>query len=285
MTLLQSRPRQTKKPRRKKTNILFFVLIALSILILLADITFQVKTIRHFVGYIIFPSQKYFSEFFNYSENVSKNIKGFVALFERNQKLEAENNELKSIRENYDLIISENERLRQMLAFQKTSDRSLMPARIVGRSTSDWYRVVIINKGEEYNIEKGDVVIVGEDPLPKLVGQIVEVMPKFSKVLLITDSNSSVAGYLTNANLDGIVEGKNDGTLVMKFVNSNAVVDKGEIVISSGLGGIFPFGLYIGNIQSVINNPEEEFQNIVIKVAVDLNRLREVFIIKAESKK
>ncbi|MFC1512470.1 rod shape-determining protein MreC [bacterium] len=263
----------------KNTNLVLLFLVFTSIAVIVSDITIHVSSLRNFVGYVLFPTQRVFSNFLYTQKDVNKNIKSLFLLYRENRALKEKVKDLENIKERFEILMQENKRLKNMLDYKYNTDVSVTAARIIGRSITDWYSSVMIDKGSNDNIKKGSPVIVGSEPLPELVGQVIETGRNYSKILLITDSNSSVSAFLSFADIDGVVEGKNETVLTMKYVPSELDVKKGDVVITSGLGGIFPYGIYIGKVYETEKFLHEEFQHINIKPVVNMHRLRDVFVI------
>jgi rod shape-determining protein MreC len=268
-----------EKSIKKKSGLMFFILAGLSISIIISDVTLDISSFRNFFGYLLFPSQKVFSEFFYKQKDINKNIKNLFSVYEENKLLKEKIKKLEYVLPRLDLLSSENEKLKSILEYKTSSIDKVVPAQVVGRSIADWYRAIIIDKGLNDGVRLGCPVILGEKPVPYLVGQIIEVNSSFSKVLLITDSNSSISGYMIFSGLDGIVQGANKNSLIVKYVSKDSNVKIGDTVVSSGLGGVFPYGFYIGVIEKVKKNSNKQFQDITIKTALDLERLHDVFVV------
>jgi rod shape-determining protein MreC len=114
-----------------------------------------------------------------------------------------------------------------------------------------------------------------------LVGRITEVGPRASKVQLIVDANSAVAALLQSTRATGLVVGQPDGSLRMDYVaqREDAPVAVGDIVLTSGLGGVMPRGLVVGQVAEVASADYELFEPIVVRPAVDFSRLEVVLVL------
>jgi rod shape-determining protein MreC len=136
-------------------------------------------------------------------------------------------------------------------------------------------RYLIISVGSNDGMAKGMPVVTERG----LVGRIVEVNSRASKVLLITDSSSSVNAIIQSSRATGLVEGQADGGLVMKYIPQPVTVNVGDIILTSGLGSTFPKHLVIGQVSAVYKRDIEMFQQAEIKPTVDFDRLEVVLII------
>jgi rod shape-determining protein MreC len=138
----------------------------------------------------------------------------------------------------------------------------------------------LVNKGEKDGVTKDMAVATSEG----VVGRVIEVSPDTAKVLLITDANSSLDVIIQRSRAHGIMEGKIDEVCILKYVQKNEDVQVGDIVITSGLGGIFPKGLVVGKVSQVDRKRPGIFQHIEVSPAVDLSRIEEVLILEERPK-
>ena len=133
-----------------------------------------------------------------------------------------------------------------------------------------------INKGSDDGVAKDMVAVTPLGP----VGKIHRIFNDGASIILLTDVNSSVAVRLQSTRVGGILEGKGDGTCSLKYVSKRVEVKVGEKVVTSGLDGIFPEGLLVGNVSGVRKEGDEMFQLISVLPAQDLNTIEEVVILK-----
>ena len=163
----------------------------------------------------------------------------------------------------------------QLLAFQETAPMTTLPARIIGRNASNWYRAMIINKGDRDGIqpEMGVITEAG------VVGRVVRVNPTTAIVLLLSDPNVAITGMVQNTRDEGIIQGTPQGTIHMKYLPPLSPVQPGDPVVTSGLTGDFPRGLQIGQIQQVTKGDTDLFQLGKIDPIVDFSKLEGVLVI------
>ncbi len=168
-----------------------------------------------------------------------------------------------------------NERLRRFLNFKKKIPKLTLPAELIGQDASSWFRTIIINKGSSDGVNKGMVVVAAAG----LVGQVINTSRDVSRVLLITDYNSSVDAICQTSRARGIVQGKGEELCDLSYVSRQEDVSLGDRVITSGLGGRFPKGLMVGTVKEVEKKPYGVFQKVEISHSVDSRKLEEVFVI------
>jgi rod shape-determining protein MreC len=169
---------------------------------------------------------------------------------------------------------AENARLRTLLDFRKTLGGTLLTTRVIGHDAAGLSRTLVVDQGSAAGIAKGAAVLAPGG----IVGQVFQVSPHAARVLLVSDHNSGVDAVVQRTRGRGIVEGTADGRCGLKFVKRTEDLQVGDLVVSSGLDGIFPRGLPIGHIQAVDKQGQGLFQYAQIEPAVDAERLEEVLV-------
>jgi rod shape-determining protein MreC len=168
-----------------------------------------------------------------------------------------------------------NVRLRNLLNFQKTATSQVLSAEVIGKDPSPWYQTVIIDKGKNEGVTRGMAVVIPEG----IVGQVMDVSDKYSKVLLIIDPNSAVDALVQRTRARGIIKGESSGRCIFKYVLRQYDVGVGEKVVSSGLDGVFPKGIAVGRISRVIRRSAGIFQEVIVTPSVDFEKLEEILIV------
>lgn len=199
---------------------------------------------------------------------------------EDNERLERENIMLK--RQNRDVASyrEENERLQSLLDLsQSITDYSTVAARVVSYSSDSWYKYVEINKGSMHGLSIGNAVITADG----IVGKITEIGPNYSIVTTILDKSSSVGIRVARTGGSGLVEGDDElaeqTQCKLSFLDRSTPIIVGDIVETSGSGGIYPGGFAVGSIISVSADSTGNLKYAVIDPAVDFNNLYEVLVI------
>jgi len=169
----------------------------------------------------------------------------------------------------------EYQNLELLFQAQKNPDYKGVPARVIGIPANAWDQVITINKGTKDGFDVS-MPVVGPHGL---LGQIVEVGPNYSKVRLITDRRSGVACMLQRSRTLGIATGSLSGTLTLEFVANEAEVEPGDVVITSGLGGIYPEGLVVGEVQDAITGVSNLYQIINVTPANNPRIVEDVMVL------
>lgn len=170
----------------------------------------------------------------------------------------------------------ENERLRNLLAFNASGKTHFIPSMVIGKDLSDLRYTIIIDKGKRDGIRKDMVVVSGNG----LVGRVRECGWGIARVLLIVDHDSSISGLVQRTRDEGILVGNGRAGLIMKYLGLDSDVKKGDKVITSGFGAIFKKGILIGEVVSVDMDESNLYLKAVVKPEVDIFRLEEVLVMK-----
>jgi rod shape-determining protein MreC len=148
-------------------------------------------------------------------------------------------------------------------------------ARVISRSGSSWFNTVLIDKGHSEGIRTGMAVV----SMQGLVGRTYEVAAHSSKVLLISDPDSSVSASIARSKALGVVNGNLSNVLEMKYIVSSSSVEAGDLIVTSGVSDIFPKGIPVGEVIKADKRDYDLFQYIELKTSADLSKLDKVFIL------
>jgi rod shape-determining protein MreC len=200
-------------------------------------------------------------------------------LKEENKALKDEIRKLKSELDQVEEYKVQNRQFKELLNYREvTVDQyQLVSATVIGRDPGNWFGTITLNRGAKDGIERDMAVVVPEG----LVGRVVAVSNYTSEVLLITDPRSGVGSKVQQSSVPGVVEGIANSTGVVRMVHlpKNEQVKNNQVVISSGVGGVYPSGIRIGRIFSVEDDPAGLFKIATIKPFVDFTVLENVFIV------
>lgn len=167
------------------------------------------------------------------------------------------------------------ERLEGLLGLQSTYSLESTAARIVGGSSDAWSQTVTIDKGTIDGLEVGMAVCNSGGA----IGQIVEVSASSSTVRLLTDENSGISAMVQRSRAQGILQGQPDGSLLLNYVTADSDVSVGDIVITSGLGGVFPKGLPLGTVTSVNRASNATYYTVTVRAQSLAENNEEVLVI------
>lgn len=169
------------------------------------------------------------------------------------------------------------ERLESLVGLQSTYNLTSTAARIIGTSSDAWSRTVTIDKGTASGFSLGMAVCNSGG----VIGQIVEVSATTSTVQLANDEGSGISAMIQSTRAQGMLQGQADGTLRLSYVSTDADVAVGDIVITSGIGGVFPKGLPLGTVTSVEKSDNDVYYTIVVRAQSTAENNEEVLVITA----
>ncbi len=210
----------------------------------------------------------------------------FVGYFQGIGQLQQDNKQLKQqlldlTWENNRLheYVYENERLRKLLNFkQRNALRfTLLGARVISRSPSNWYSTLVVDRGAVDGVREDMVVVSAAG----LVGRVNAVGPYKADILPILDREGAVGAMVSESSTQGVIEGNKEepGVLRMIHLPYDASLNPGQVVVTSGLGGIFPRNIPIGEIEKFDSSSSKLDKYALVRPYVDFNRLEEVFIV------
>lgn len=259
-------------------NYRHLIIIFTIILLLVIFGKWTKKPFENVANFLIISPAKAASVISSKTFNLFDIIRSIRNLRAENENLRKENLSLKNEIAELGEVRHENEVLKKELAFSQNesqSEKSLLPAEIVGRSPNSFSEFLIINRGSEDGVSENQAVVSEGF----LIGKIVDVTSKTSKVFLINNSTSLVPVVLQNSRGTGLLRGGLDG-LAVEDITLDSKVETGENVLTSGLGGELPSGLIIGTVEKIISKSSEIFQKVSVVSPVKLSRLEIVFVVK-----
>jgi rod shape-determining protein MreC len=177
----------------------------------------------------------------------------------------------------------ENRDLRNLLGMtQRTGPGTLIAVQVIARDDTPYVQAITIDKGANDGIKQDAVVITHKG----LVGHVERVNPTSSKVRLINDLNSSVSVRLqTEARTTGVLRGQSQGNLmVIAYIPQSDVVQANDVVLTSGLGEMYPEGLVVGKVARVERKDADPFQAAVVEPAVEMDKLERLYVLAETGK-
>jgi rod shape-determining protein MreC len=260
------------------------LIFVLSIVIAAAVISHSLGWTHSVEGGVLFVTDSVASFISSASKtmgDVRYTIKHLRTLSRENKELQALVNKLQVENVRMKEVEAENRNLRKLLNFTRENPTyafkgAQVVGKVLGYDPNPFLQYIILDVGSEDGIRVGMPVVTDRG----LVGRISEVYAHTSKVLLITDPDSAVSGLLQTSRLTGIVRGQGaNEDLLMDYLPQHQKIGKGEIVITSGMGGEFPKNLIIGQVTQVIQRDYNIFQKVVVHPSVDFDRLENVLVI------
>jgi len=264
------------------------ILLLVGVIFLVALISFTLKDrdnaslpeqiVKDVVGF----GQSLFSKPTQYITGVFDNVDSLLNTYEENERLKGRLEEFAKLQADVNDLASENTRLREIVDKQDDlRDYEPIQATVIARNPDQWEKKVILDKGEVHGVEKNMAIITAQG----LIGKVILTTPFTSSVELLSTQNPIYrvsAKVMGEKQAYGLIEGydKERKELILKRIDSNVKLEVGEQVMSSGLGGIFPEGLLIGEITEISTDDYGLTNMAYIKPAADFQLLDHVMIAK-----
>ncbi len=276
---------------RQSRSWLPYVLLAVALFLLAFYEAGLLGPVESVLAFVIAPVERGLSSAIHFLRGLFTDVRDVRDLQEEVEELRQANEALRveniRLREQY---VAENEQLRELLNFQSESPTfdfvgadivergcEVFPCgEVVGEDTNPYLRYLIINAGARVGIAVGMPVVSSG---AALVGRVARVTPNLAYVQLIDDPGSQIAALLQGSRVTGVVEGQQDGSLIMTEILPDETVEENEIVITSGMGGLLPRGLILGQVESVSYQEAALFQEADLRPALDFRRLEVVLVI------
>ena len=167
------------------------------------------------------------------------------------------------------------DRLRQLLELRERAHLDTTAAEVIAAAASPDFRTVTIDKGTSEGL-KTDMAVISP---AGVVGRVILPSGRAAKVQLLIDRNAAAGALIERTRVQGVVEGFGDGSLRMEYVPGTADVKPGDLVVTSGIDGIYPRGFVIGTIEQV-ERGSGGYHLITVRPAVDFTRLEEVLVVR-----
>jgi rod shape-determining protein MreC len=189
-------------------------------------------------------------------------------IYSDNAMLRDENRQMMILQNKVRTLEAENQLLSRLLNYTPPADASFMSAKIIAESGDNFTSTILVYIGDEA-VRKGQIVLGNES----VIGRIDKVSGRYATVIPVTDINSKIPAVVERTRARGILSGNNTETPQLIFTRSVADIQTGDVVVTSGVGGIFPSGLPIGFVRSVNGNAVE------VETMADISRVEYVRIV------
>jgi rod shape-determining protein MreC len=276
-----------KRKKRVSANVYVFVaLMLLSFSLLLFSTRSFIVNIKDF-GLSFFSGAR--GAIYTVSSAVSRTVLSVSELV----TLRSEYNELLKRISDYEYlersaagIRAENNRLREQLDFSLTLRYRHIPVEISGRDPDNVFSAFVINKGTKHGIENNMPVIAFQNGMQALAGKVVQTGRLESLVMPLYDRRCFVSARLSQERYEGIVEGQGSPALplLVRSLSKRALddVSVGDIVVTSGMGGVYPAGIMLGRVSGILYHEYETSLELELESALDFSRLEYVFVLEKE---
>lgn len=271
---------------KSKWFIVSLVTIALLVVIgVSANKSSKLNWLSNILSVPLKPVQGFFTSAGREIEDFFAYFQDIDVLREENEALKAEVEELRRQNREYSELKAKNEELRRALNLKaEFADYTITGANIIAVEPGNWFSVFKVDVGEQDGIRADFPVVTGSRGL---VGRVVDTDKSTSNIQTIIDEESAVSGWIAkpgggHAIVKGDLELKEEGLCKLIYIPIEVDIEVGDIVETSGVGGIYPKGIEIGKVIEVRKTNSELGRYAIIQPTADFRRLDEVFILKSE---
>lgn len=236
---------------------------------------------QELLSVVLTPLQKVTSALSGGAASVWEKYTSIDDVMDRNEQLEAENAELRQQMVDYDRIKAENDAYKALARIQDTnSEASYVSAFVIGRDPLDGFGGFTLDQGSTDGVAVNDAIISDRG---YLLGVVVEVDATSCKVMTILHPSFNAAGVISRTRENGIITGSADyaadGQCVLTNLDRATEARRGDQVITTGLGGVFPANLLVGTVQEVVPEQSGKSSSAVILPGADPRTVKHVFIV------
>ncbi|MBN2207953.1 MAG: rod shape-determining protein MreC [Candidatus Coatesbacteria bacterium] len=268
--------------RRHQTLILLLSLITTSIYLMSLDIRNPDKTIiiERAIIAIVAPLQSFTTAVYNGIARAIETYFSLVNTNKENRRLKETISRLEAEKAQLIEAAIQNTRLKKIVNLDESRRFMLQACSVIGVDPSKLFSSVFIDRGSSDGLSRNMPAITYDG----VVGKIVKVSPHAARVQLLTDTRSSVAVIAQRSRAPGILQGNGSSVCEMAYIDADADIKSGDVLLTSGLGGIFPSGLRVGRVRSVVKKEGAMTKSARVTVFVNVHQLEEVLILVAEQK-
>jgi rod shape-determining protein MreC len=265
-------------PARRRSRSWLFVLLLLGAVGGLMMVPGPAREAEAFGSRLLEPLQASVTSVFGQAEDVASVVRRMTELSRQNDQYREEIDRLQAEIARLRELEVENRDLRNLLGLkQRAGTGELLPVRVIARDPSPFVQAITLDRGTDDGVQEGMTIITWRG----VVGRVSRVSPTSSKVLLITDTSSSISGRIqsSESRVTGIIRGRPEGGLVMHRIPQEETLQTGETVVTSDFGGLMPEGLVIGQIVQIRRKDVDVMQEAVIEPSADMKRLERLYVL------
>lgn len=267
--------------KSKKTSIagIIITIIILIIVVIVSNIEINdLSYIESAFGKIVMPIQNGLTYLKNKMAGNNTFFTDINNLKEENEQLKEENSKLEQSLRELEILKAENSTLKEYVNLKdKYTEYETIPAYVINKDISNYNDTIIINVGSNDGIEINMPVISDQG----LVGHVISVTETTAKVQTIVDTSSTISCTISSTRDNLIVRGTLEGNSTLKatYIPTDAKVLEGDNIETSGLGGIYPKGIHVGQIKEVVETKNITNRYAIIETAVDFTKIETVLVI------
>lgn len=261
-----------------RVKVIIFVLAAIALLFV--DSRLQVLGyVRNAVGTVLYPIQKVAMMPRDIYNAADEYLTSVATLHEEVSELRDKSMQDATELQRAKLLESENAQLRELLGISKRVNVKSLPAEILYDARNTFVRKIILNKGSQDGVMPGQPVIDDKG----VIGQVTDVYLKTSEVTLLTDKDQAIPVLNVRSGERSVAYGRGQsGYLELRFMMANADIQPDDLLVTSGIDGVYPAGLAVGKVARIRDNSTGSFDHVICEPVAGINRNRQVLVLLSD---
>lgn len=275
-----SPPPLFKQGASARAKVAFFSLIAIALLVADSQLH-SLAVIRQVVGTVLYPLQVLALMPRDAAYRIGDYFVSLSALEEQNRDLKRQQIANAQALQQAKQLFVENTQLRKLLGTSQQVPAQSVMSQILYDTRDAFTRKIVLDRGSQHGVARGQPVIddVG------VVGQVTRVFPFTSEVTLLTDKDQAIPVQVVRSGLRSVAYGRGQsGALDLRFMAANADIQKGDVLVTSGIDGVYPPGLSVAKVVQVENKSNDAFARILCQPLAGIDRNRQLLVLLIEAK-
>jgi rod shape-determining protein MreC len=275
-----SPPPLFKQGASARAKVVFFSLIAIALLVTDSRVR-SLSLIRQVIGSTLYPLQMAALVPRDAFNRAGDYFSSLASLEKENQRLTLQQSVNAQMLQQSQQLYAENAQLRKLLGASERLPAKSMMSEILYDARDAFTRKIVLDRGSQNGVNLGQPVI---DDIG-VVGQVTRVFPFTAEVTLLTDKDQAISVQVVRNGLRSVAYGRGQsGVLDLKFMATNADIQKGDMLVTSGIDGVFPAGLAVAKVVQVENKSSDSFAHIVCQPTAGIDRNRQLLVLLVDTK-
>jgi rod shape-determining protein MreC len=275
-----SPPPLFKQGASARAKVVFFSLIAIAFLVADSQLH-SLIVIRQAIGTVLYPLQILALMPRDAAHRIGDYFSSLSTLENENKNLRQQQIANAQILQQAMQLFAENAQLRKLLGTSQQVPAKSVMSQILYDTRDAFTRKIVLDRGSRHGVAPGQPVIddVG------VVGQVTRVFPFTSEVTLLTDKDQAIPVQVVRSGLRSVAYGRGQpGALDLRFMAANADIQKGDVLVTSGIDGVYPPGLSVAKVVQVENKSSDAFARILCQPSAGIDRNRQLLILLIDAK-
>ncbi len=272
-------PSLFKQGTPARVKVIIFVVVAIVLLFVDARLQMLGK-VRHVIGMMIYPVQRIALVPRDLFEMTGEYLFSVGELHDEVDRLREKEVQDAQVLERIAFLENENRHLRELLGMSQRIRLKSVPAEILYDAHNAFMRKVVLNRGSRHGVLPGQPVIDENG----VIGQVTEVYLTTCEVTLLTDKDQAIPVLNARSGERSVAYGRGQqGYLELRFMMANADIQQGDLLVTSGIDGVYPAGLAVGKVAMMHEGPDDLYSNIICEPSAGINRNRQVLVLLSDT--